>query len=242
MSTSRHLIGRRQFLVASSACAIATSVLGPKLFASEAGAPPKRMAVGFARFDEGANVIAAADIPAGDGAFIGRGARISVSGASGASGKSIERRAVELLAHYSYMDGAERKIAPYRAWGCSRVTGCQGSPVSFTVPVDETQKIVFSVETERGLPRASATRRDALAGVTPEAAALPVTLTLQSGAGTKLVRGFYVIVPLFDDDAEPRWSSYAMQKLDGRWALADRGGNLAPFEHFVLRIDYASAE
>jgi hypothetical protein len=25
----------------------------------------------------------------------------------------------------------------------------------------------------------------------------------------------------------------------GRWTLQDRDGNPAPFEHFVLRIDYA---
>jgi hypothetical protein len=239
MST-RHLIGRRQFLIASSACAIATAAVGPKLFAADAGESPRRLAVGFARFDESAAVHAAEDIPAGDGAFIGRGARISVSGASGASVDPRDRRAVELITHYSYFDGAVRKVAPFRAWGCSRTTGCQGNPVSFTVPVDEMQKIVFSVETERGTPRAVVSRRDALAGVTPEAVALPVSLTLLSGEGTKLVRGFYVIVPLFDNDAEPRWSSYELKKLDGRWALHDRNGNVAPFEHFVLRIDYAS--
>ena len=238
MST-RLQMGRRQFLIASSACAIATAAVGPKLFASD-GAPPRRLAVGFARFDESAVVVSAAEITAGDGAFIGRGARISVSGASGASVHPKDRRAVELLTHFSYFDGASRKVAPFRAWGCSRTTGCQGSPVSFTVPVDEMQKIMFSVETERGTPRANFSRRDALSGATAEAVALPVTLTVQSGEGTKLVRGFYVIVPLFDDDREPRWSSYELKQVEGRWALTDRDGNPAPFEHFVLRIDYAS--
>jgi hypothetical protein len=238
MST-RPLIGRRQFLIASSACAVATAAIGPRLFASEPGAPPRRLAVGFARFDDTA-VVSAADIPAGDGAFISRGARISVSGASGASADPKERRTVELLTHYSYLDGAERKLAPFLAWGCSRTTGCQGNPVNFTVPVDEMQKIVFSVETERGRPLAGATRRDILAGAAVDAVALPVTLSLASGAGTKLVRGTYVIVPMYDDDREPRWSSYEMKKVDGRWALVDRDGNVAPFEHFVLRIDYAS--
>jgi hypothetical protein len=234
------MMGRRQFLIASSACALATAAVGPKLFAAESSAPPRRLAVGFARFDEAAAVVAASDIPAGDGAFIGRGARISVSGASGASADPKDRRAVELLTHFSYFDGAERKTAPFRAWGCSRTTGCQGSAVSFTVPVDEMQKIAFSVETERGTPRAAVSRRDALTGAMADAVALPVTLTLQGGADTKLVRGFYVIVPLYDNDAEPRWSSYELKQLDGRWALHDRNGNVAPFEHFVLRIDYAS--
>jgi hypothetical protein len=241
MSTNRHLMGRRQFLIASSACALATASIGPKLFAGEAGAAPRRLAVGFAAFDETARVMPAAAIPAGDGAFIGRGARILVSGASGVSGDPIHRRAVELVAHYPYFEGSERRLAPFRAWGCSRTTGCEGSPANFTVPVDETQRIVFSVETERGNPSAAATRRDALTGSTPQIEALPVTLTLASGAGTlKLARGFYVIVPLFDDDGEPRWGSYELRQADGRWALHARDGKAAEFEHFVLRIDYAS--
>jgi len=237
MST-RQLMGRRQFLVASSACAVTAAVAGPKLFA--AGAPPRRLALGFARFDEAAAVAGANKVRAGDRAFISRGARISVSGASGVSADPKQRRAVELLTHFSYVDGTERKVAPFRAWACSRTTGCQGSPVSFTVPVDEMQKIEFTVETERGTPRAALSRRDAMSGVTLGAVAMPVTLTLKRDEGTKLARGFYVIVPLYDHDRQPRWSSYELKTFDGRWALHDGNGNVAPFEHFVLRIDYAS--
>jgi len=236
MST-RQLMGRRQFLMVSSACAVATAVAGPKLFASERRASPRALATGFVRLGETA-VMAANDIVAGDGGFIGRGARVSISGASGASADPSARRAVEILTHFSYLDGATRKTAPFRAWGCSRVTGCQGNPVSFTVPVDEVQQIEFSVETERGRPTAAATRREVMSGDAPESVALPLTLSLQNGL--KLVRGFYVIVPLYDNDAEPRWSSYELKQVDGRWALHDRNGNVAPFEHFVLRIDYAS--
>ena len=240
MSSSRHPMGRRQFLVSSSVGALAAVTLGPKLFAAGGGAP-KRLAVGFAGLDETATVFAAARVPAADGGFIGRGARISVSGASGASARPIERRAVELLAHYSYDEGGEQRVAPFRAWAGSRLTGCQGNTVNFTVPVDETENIALSVETERGAPQANASRRDALTISAPEVTALPVTLSLgRGGDSLKLVRGFYVIAPLFENDSEPSWSGYALNKVGGRWALADRDGNVAPFEHFVLRIDYAS--
>jgi hypothetical protein len=243
MTTTRHQMGRRQFLIASSTCALATAAIGPRVLADVTAASPKRLAIGFAPLDESSSVVAAAAIPAGDGAFIGRGARITVSGASGAPVQPRARRAVDLLAHYSYFDGAERKSVPFRAWSCSRTTGCQGSQVSFRVPVDEQQKLVFSVETERGKPSGiAATRREAMfGGGATESAVAPLTLSLTSEAGTlKLVRGYYVIVPLFDADRDPSWSSFQVGRHEGRMALVDRDGNVAPFEHFVLRIDYAS--
>ena len=239
MSTKRHQMGRRQFLRVSSTCALATAAFGPKLFAEGLAMSPRRLTVGFAPLGE-AGVVAAAAVPAGDGAFIGRGARITVSGASGAPGNPRDRRAVDLLAHYSYFDGAERKSTPFRAWSCSRTTGCQSNQVSFNVPVDDQQKLVFSIETERGTPSgASGTRRDVLAPT--ESAVSPVILSLTSEAGTlKLVRGYYVIVPLFDRDEDPSWSSYEIRRNQGRMALVDRDGNVAGFEHFVLKIDYAT--
>jgi hypothetical protein len=233
-------IDRRQFLITSSACALVTAAMGPKLFAGEAGEVPKRLAVGFAPMDELGNISAASRIPAGDGGFIGRGALISVSGASGGDDSPLARRAVAVIAHYSYFDGAQRRVAPFHAWGCSRVTGCQGSPSRFTVPVDDAQAITFTIETERGKPLAAASRRAALSGDTPEPSALPVQLTVRSGDGLKLNRGFYIIVPLFDNDADPQWSRYELKTAEGRWALHDASGAPAPFEHFVLRIDYAS--
>lgn len=241
MSTKRHQMGRRQFLIVSSTCALATATVGPKLFGAAAGATPRRLAVGFASSEQNADVVSAASIPAGDGAFIGRGARITVSGASGASGEPRARRAVDLLAHYSYLEGAERKSVPFRAWSCSRTTGCQGSQVSFNVPVDELQKLVFTVETERGKPAgASASRRETLTGDVTESFLNPVTLSLTSESGSlKLVRGFYIIVPMFDGDAEPSWPAYELRRHEGRMALIGRDGNVAAFEHFVLRLDYA---
>lgn len=236
--SNRHLMGRRQFLVLSSTCAVATAMVGPKLFAGEA-ASPKRLAVGFKAFEQDA-VVAASSIPSVDGTFIGRGARVTASGASGTSAEPHARRAVELVAHFSYFDGAEQKVAPFRAWGCSRVTGCQGSPVGFNVPVDEVQKIVLSVAVERGAPQGTASRRDAMLMGSTEAVELPLVLSLQNEAGAyPLARGFYVVVPMFEGDSAPNWSSWTIRAVQGRFALVDADGKVASFEHFVLRVDYA---
>lgn len=183
---------------------------------------------------------AASHIPAADGGFIGRGARITASGASGASAEPRARRAVELLTHFSYFDGAERRSTPFRAWGCSRLTGCQGNSVSFTVPVDDVQKISFTVGAETGAPEGAASRRDAIVGAVTESTALPLTLSVQDEpSALRLARGFYVVVPMFEGDAEPSWSAWTLRIVEGRWTLVDGNGAAAPFEHFVLRIDYA---
>jgi hypothetical protein len=239
--SDRHLIGRRQFLAVSSTCAVAAATLGPKLFAGAALSSPKRLAVGFASFEENAAVTAATGIPAADGGFIGRGARITTSGASGAPVAARARRGVELLAHFPYFDGAERRSAPFRAWGCSRITGCQGNSVGFNVPVDDVQKITFTIGAETGAPRGAASRRDAVTADLGESTALPLTLSLQGDGGSfKLARGFYVVVPVFEGDAEPSWSGYMLRVVEGRWTLVDAEGRTAPFEHFVLKVDYAN--
>lgn len=245
MKTKGHQIGRREFLIASSTCALAAVAVGPRLLGAEVALPPKRLAVGFAPFNESAAVIAASGVPSGDGGFIGRGARITVSGTSGGSDEPRQRRAVELLAHFPYFEGAELRDAPYRAWGCSRVTGCQGNSVRFTVPVDQEQRLRFSVGVESGATEVGVptSRRRAAGGASGDSKAMPVTLSLLSDPGSlKLVRGFYVIVPLFADDREPVWSRWQIRRVDGRMALADANGNSAPFEHFVLGIDYASVQ
>jgi len=243
--SNRHLMARRQFLILSSTCAVAAATVGPKLFAG-AVALPKRLAVGFAAFEENAAVFAASVIPASDGGFIGRGARITVSGASGAPVQPRDRRAVQILAHFSYLDGVERRSAPFHAWACSRSTGCQGNSVGFNVPVDEVQRISLSLGIETGEPKKSAGRQlqsqalGASESIATESTALPLTLSLQNEAGSfKLARGFYVVVPMFEGDSEPYWSTWALRVVDGRRTLVDAAGNAAPFEHFVIRADYA---
>jgi hypothetical protein len=242
MDTNGHKMGRREFLLVSSTCALAAATVGPKLFGGETASAPRRLAVGFASFDEAVTLVDAANIPAGDGRFIGRGARITVSGASGASADPAARRGVELLTHYSYFDGSERKDAPFRAWACSRKTGCQGNAVNFNVPVDDVQRIRFTVGVESGVPEtAGPTTRRAIVNAAPESQALPVVLSLLGEADSlKLVRGFYVIVPVFENDSEPRWSDWRLSRVDGRMSLVGANGDVAPFEHFVLRVDYAS--
>lgn len=241
MNTNERMMGRRQFLVVSSTCAVAAAV-APRLFGGESALQPKRLAVGFARVDEDATLISASGIPAGDGAFIGRGARITVSGASGASANPQLRRGVELLAYFSYMEGATRRDAPYRAWASNRDTGSQGNSVAFNVPVDEQQSLRLSVVVESGLKAPSRTsRRRAIGGNPIQSEEMSVRLTVLSEPGSlKLVRGFYVIVPLFENDSEPRWSNWRVRRVDGRMALVDGDDRSAPFEHFVLGVDYAT--
>src|SRR5262249_52902283 len=140
-------VGRRQFLKASSAALAVVAAVRPKLFAATAAAP-KRLAVGYARLDDAAALVEASSLDAGDGAFISKGARVSLSGMSGAPADPSAQRAVELQVHFSYFDGAVRRDAPYYAWSSCRKTGNQGNPVTFFVPVDELQKIRLSVGTE----------------------------------------------------------------------------------------------
>ena len=238
--SNRHLIGRRKFLLVSSTCAVAAATVGPKLFAGGNASSPKRLAVGFATLDE-PTVVDARRGPAADGEFIGRGARIVASGASGASGDFRQRRAVEMLAHYPYFDGAELVSVPFVAWAGSRNTGCQGNGVGFNVPVDVVRKIDFTLGIETGAPSGSPSRRDALTLGTTERVPLDLTLSLQNEPGAvTLARGHYVVVPMFERDSDPRWSAWQLGTVGGRRALVDAEGNAAPFEHFVLRVDYAS--
>jgi len=124
------------------------------------------------------------------------------------------RRAIELTANFTYFDGSTRRNAPFRVWARG------GNGVSFNMPVELDQKLTFNVAADT-------------------TTSLPVTLTLQSGNGLKLVRGFYVLVPLTASDATPKWSAYELRKSGRRWVMFDRKGEAA-LEHFVLRVDYAS--
>ena len=45
-----------------------------------------------------------------------------------------------------------------------------------------------------------------------------------------------------DVDREPLWYAYEVAMVDGRRTLVDGMGRPAPFEHFVVQIDYATAE
>jgi len=236
-------LARRKFLITTSACAVAASVLGPSLFASNRSQSVQRIAVGFARVGEKAALVPASSIPSSDGGFISRGARIAVSGSSGTSGDPRARRAVDLLVHFPYFDGPRIENAPFHAWGASRVTGGQGSPIRFRVPVDLIQKVDMTMVVESGDREvgSSTSRRRAIGGAVTNSKAYPVSFAVRDDdSAVKLVRGFYVLVPLLDSDPEPDWSSFHLFRRNGRWALVDRMGETAPFEHLVIRVDYAT--
>ncbi|MEO8379802.1 MAG: hypothetical protein ABI779_09080 [Acidobacteriota bacterium] len=242
------VIGRREFLVASSATLVAAATLGPSLFAGASASSLRSLAVGFANSAEKSRLVDASTISSGDGGFIGAGARIAVSGSSGTSGAARDRRAVQLLTNFAYFEGATLRMAPFQAWGASRVTGGQGSPVRFTIPVDLTQSISLTVVVESGdtSPSAPTSRRRAMGSPggagSPGVTSLPLVLSVKGDSSAiSLVRGFYVVAPLFEGDRAPDWSQYRLFQVDGRWALIDEAGGLAPFEHVVLNISYAVA-
>jgi hypothetical protein len=225
-------IGRRDFLKSASV-ALATAAVGPQMFAA-ASSKPKSIVAGFsplgaetAATEFAFNVSSADRLSGPDGTFLRTDARIRVAGVSG--GVLKNRRSREFVAHFSVGHGGTRQSAPFTAWRCGRSFDCN-TPVSFNVPVNDDQKIQFSVLGEG----ASA----------PEETALPVELTLRNGGqGVPLNRGYYIIVPLFEQQVTPAWSMYMLRRnAAGRLALHEiANGEVRPvdFEHFVIRVDYA---
>jgi hypothetical protein len=231
-------VGRRQFLITASAAAATAAVLGPRVFAAKTTtAPAPRLAVGFVSQAGDEHVFPARDIPFSDGHFIGSGARIAISGASGVPPSPTQRRMVQLQTNFAYLDGAKERLAPFHAWGASRITGDQGPPTRFLVPLPPAQTISLTVVVEDGDPVKTGPR-----GTGPTVTSLPLLLSVQNNpAALPLARGSYVIVPLSGTDSEPDWSRYQVLLVDGHWALVDGTGRKAAFEHLVVRVDYADA-
>jgi hypothetical protein len=231
-------VGRRQFLVTASTSAVAAAVLGPHVFAAKAApAPIRRLAVGFASAAGPASLSSASSIPSSDGMFISTGARVTLTGASGASVTPAKRRMVQLLTNFTYLDGAAEKSAPFHSWGASRITGEQGPPTRFTVPVDAPQSISLTVVVESGDSVTDGPQRKT--GGSTVVTSLPLLLSVRNApSALPLVRGFYVIVPLFDAETEPDWTRYQVSMLDGHWAVVDRTNSIAPFEHLVMNVAY----
>lgn len=243
MTTSRHEgMGRRDFL-RTSACALATAAVGPKLIAGLA-VEPRLIVAGFAPLEiESAgtgslerNVMAAERIAFADRAFLRHGARVSMNGVSGRHPGA--RRAVDFLTHYAYTaDGGEQRFVPYHVWA-----GHAGMPVRFTVPVDEQQRIRFSVTAPMPVVKDAAPESRRFLARKPKTelapTALPVELSFDGRV--KLTRGYYVIVPVYDGEKAPDWSSYSLAKDGSRWTLHTRDAKPAAFEHFVVRVDYAT--
>lgn len=238
-------IGRREFIQVSSAVAAGAMLLGPEILASDSVTLPNRLAVGFVDFTLGTSrspmaVVSASAITGTDGAFLSHDAWISVVSSGSDSVDPATRRAVELNAHFAYYDGAQRRTAPFHAWTYDRTTGDAGNPISFLVPVDDQQQIRLSVGTEISAAP-SGKRRAAGNASAASKSVLPFTLSLRDEPDTyRLVRGYFILVPLVAGQAEPSWSSYALWYRNGHWGLHE-GTDLHPatLEHLVVRVSYA---
>lgn len=239
MSTSRHEgMGRREFLTAS-ASVLAAAVVGPELLAG-GQALPRSIATAFAPFavdsaspgDVELWLTPAERIGAADRAFLRNGASVSMYGVSG--GEAQSRGSLAFDAHYTVSEGGVRRELPFHAWAGG------GGPVRFNVPLDDEGRIRFSVTARTAVSQPSRRSRAVSRGNTDSApSALAVELSLDGPI--RLQRGFYVIAPLVEDQSAPGWWEYAVRKVNGRWGVYSIVGTPAPFEHFVVRVDYAAA-
>lgn len=239
MSTSRHEgVGRREFL-AISASALTAAVVGPELLAGQQ-TPPRSIATGFAPFDfdpAGPRDVElwltpAERIGSADRSFLHHGARISMYGVSGGEGRS--RGSLAFDAHYTVSDGGVRREVPFHAWAGG------GGPIRFVVPLDHEDRIRFSVTAVMPASQKHLRSRSLTPGrAQTSPAALALDLSLEGPI--RLQRGFYVVVPLMEGQSTPGWWEYAVRNVNGRWGVYSVAGTPAPFEHFVVRVDYAAA-
>jgi len=230
-------LGRREFLVLTSSCAAATLALGPNLFA---GALSTRdVAIGFLPIDavdasDRQAALLSADSIASDGSFLRHGVRVRVAGV-GIGNDS--RRTIVLQPHYLVDGNTDLTVDAYRF---NRATRMPGGLTEFGMPVDVDQRLRFSLVTAQRNPPTRHGNDDA----DPRQTSL-VTFSLLSEAGAvPLTRGYYVVVPLHDGAAAPRWSAATLKTKDGKVLMHEMtSGGLQPVdrEHFVLRMDYATA-
>jgi hypothetical protein len=242
-------IGRREFIQVSSAVAAGAVLLGPELLASDLGAAPTRLAVGYVGYVQETSrlgtfrVDPASSIFGTDGRFLTRDPQISVVSSGIASPDPRTRRLVELNADFAYFEGSERRTAPFHAWTYDRTTGDAGNPISFRVPLNDQQQVRLSVGTEISSATASPSARRRSVGPVPAPPKhlLPFTLSLQNEPDTyRLVRGYFILVPLAAGQDEPAWSSYQFWYGNGCWSLRE-AGDLRPasLEHLVVRVSFA---
>ena len=244
MSKRDEGIDRRQFLITSSTAAAVAWAVGPATLGDVTGEKPSRFAVGFVRTDDVAasdgavtGNVRAARRSGGDGThFASDRAAVTILGITAADGDT--HRTSELIAHFEIKDGDQRVSVPYRAWGSSRDTGCAGKPVSFSVPLSDSGKVSLSLVAHAPQAKAPVSRRSFFAPDREKEGPVPVTLSLRGERGTtKLMRGYYVIVPLYGREREPRWSSYRLRKRGHGYALENViDSRPARFEHAVVRI------
>lgn len=230
-------LGRREFLLLTSSCAAATLALGPNLFAS-APSSSRDVAIGFlplvdvtSSSDRLTPLVAADSVPGSDGSFLRRGVRVRVAGI-GLGSES--RRTIVFQPHY-LVNGADLTVD---AWRFNRATSVGGGLSDFGMPIDVDQRLRFSLITgQRNAPRLKGND-------TPDDRQTnAVTFSLLSEADVvRLTRGYYVIAPLHDGAAAPRWNATTLRTKNGQVLLHElKNGQLQPVdrEHFVLKFDYA---
>jgi hypothetical protein len=257
-------MGRREFLFVTSGTAFAAMAFGQNVLvpsASSSAAP--RFALGYAEADvlqqasarrEFRPNVVSADSLTPDGSFVRNGARVSIRGGHAVASPAGPRSINLTVQYVSGADGTMR-VYPFYAWSCSTRNG-MSSPISFVVPVDEDYRLrmllASSSEVQQSaaaVPQAASSevsRRGLLQAVTPAENGLEpnsVVLSLLSGGGeAKLRRGYYILAPLADGAAAPRWSSLQLRNDgDGLKLMQSDGFDLvaADFDYVILYIDRA---
>lgn len=256
-------IGRREFIVMTSATAVAALAMGDTLLKSApaATAAGARFALGFVDFERlgeagdrfTPNAVSVDAVPSADGLFLRYGVRLGVRGYNVTPKSAAGREKIDLVVNYPSADGVHSN--PYVAWAYSRKSGA-GSPVSFPVPVSNDQhvRLLLTTELSNGAANASAapassevTRRDMLTAATVQtvetSAGDDITFTLASEPGLpKLRRGFYIVTPLGAGASQPDWISLQLRKTDNGYKVftpsGSKEGSPASFEYVVLVADY----
>lgn len=236
---SREGLGRREFLVLTSSCAAATLALGPNLFAG-ALSSKRDVAIGFLPIEavtDGnrlASILSAESMPGSDGSFLSRGVRVRMAGV-GIGNDS--RRTITFQSHYAADGAPDAAVDVYRY---ERSTNMMGGLAQFGMPIDVDQRLRFSLTTAALHAPAGRGENDREPRQT-----LPVTFSLLSEPDVvSLRRGYYVIVPLHEGASAPRWGGMTLRAKDGKVLMHEMtSSGLQPVEreHFVLRIDYATA-
>jgi len=233
-------LGRREFLVLTSSCAAATLALGPNLFAGVLSSQ-RDVAIGFLPIeavtnasDNRAGILSADAIPSSDGSFLSHGVRVRMAGVAVGNDS---RRTITFQSHYVVDGATDAAVDVYRF---ERTTRMMGGLADFGMPIDVDQRLRFSLTTAASHAPVHRDKDEAEPRQT-----VPVTFSLLSEPDVvRLTRGYYVIVPLHDGAAAPRWSAMTLRVKDGKVLLHEmRNGGLQPVdrEHFVLRMDYATA-
>lgn len=253
-------LGRRDFLVLSSAAAVGLAATNVQSEVLNLGAAPMPMlSVGYwnGSLDElkaesegpsRRRVVDASKLVAADGSLSDGLARITVHG-FWRPGNQATPLSFAMRAYYPALDAATGERASAIAWSWTHNARVSNTG-RFVAPVGETLDVAFERggNTESAAPRrikqflglaAQATRRTE-----------PVTMTSRTFAqGPKLRRGVYfVALAETDRDRVPSWGSIAVQpgpsaidaKSNGPLRISTLGGfEPARFSYVVLSVDRA---